>query len=73
MENYMQQSYEPDTLNLSCSGSSGLKEEPFSLVEYSDKLAQNILILAYPKPVTETELAKALGVPTAYVEPIVQT
>lgn len=72
MENYMQQSYEPDTLNLSCSGSSGLKEEPFSLVEYSDKLAQNILILAYPKPVTETELAKALGVPAAYVEPIVQ-
>ena len=72
MENYTKQSYEPDTLQLSCSGGIGLNNEPFSLVDPADSLTQNILILAYPKPVTETELAKALGVPVVFVEPIVE-
>lgn len=36
-----------------------------------DPLSQNLLILAYEKPVTITELSKAIGVPSAYVEPIV--
>lgn len=72
MENYTKQSYEPDTLHLACSGQEGLRHEPFSLVPESDKLAQSLLILAYPKPLTETELAKALGVPTAFVEPVVE-
>nr|WP_302020520.1 RNA polymerase sigma factor [uncultured Acetatifactor sp.] len=72
MENYTKQSYEPDILCLACSGQEGLQHEPFSLVPDSDKLAQSILILAYPKPLTETELAKALGVPAAFVEPVVE-
>ena len=72
MENYTKQSYEPDTLHLSCSGGLGLNNEPFSLVDPTDILTQNVLILAYPKPVTETELAKALGVPVAFLEPIVE-
>lgn len=72
MENYTKQSYEPDTLHIACSGGPGLHEEPFSLVESSDKLAQNILITAYPKPLTETEIARMLGVPTAFVEPVVE-
>lgn len=72
MENYTKQSYEPDTLNIACSGGEGLHNEPFSLVPDSDKLAQNVLILAYPKPLTETELAKALGVPAAFIEPVVE-
>lgn len=71
MENYTKQSYEPDILHISCSGESGIHKEPFSLVPLWDKLAQNILILAYPKPVTEGELAKSLGVPAAFVEPVV--
>lgn len=71
MENYTRQSYEPDTLHVACSGGTGLNNEPFSLVPDSDRLAQSILIMAYSKPVTETELAKALGVPTAFVEPVV--
>ena len=71
MENYAKQSYEPDTLWISCSGDTGLDDEPFSLVGREDKLAQNILLLAYPKPVTEVELAKSLGVPAPFVEPIV--
>lgn len=72
MENYTKQSYEPDTLHLACSGQEGLRHEPFSLVPESDKLAQSLLILAYPKPLTETELAKALGVPAAFVEPVAE-
>ena len=32
MENYTKQSYEPEILRLSCSGSCGLNGEPFSLV-----------------------------------------
>ncbi|HIZ56433.1 MAG TPA: RNA polymerase sigma factor [Firmicutes bacterium] len=72
MENYTKQSYDPDTLRIACAGSTGLNEEPFSLVEHTDKLTQNILILAYPKPISETELAKLLGVPAAFVEPVVE-
>ena len=72
MENYTKQSYEPDTLQIVISGEPGLQNEPFSLAPDSDKLAQNILLLAYPKPVTETALAKSLGVPAAFVEPVVE-
>ncbi len=72
MENYMKQSYEPDVLRMSCSGTTGLGGEPFSFVDEKDKLTQNVLILAYKKPVTETELAKALGTPAAFIEPIVE-
>lgn len=72
MDKYIKQSYEPDILQISCSGGVGLKGEPFSLVEYNDKIAQNILLFAYEKPVTETEIAKALGIPSAFIEPIVE-
>lgn len=72
MGNYTKQSYEPDTLNIACAGGAGLHEEPFSLVPDSDRLAQSILITAYRKPLAETELAKALGVPAAFVEPVVE-
>ncbi|MBD5459785.1 MAG: RNA polymerase sigma factor [Lachnospiraceae bacterium] len=72
MENYTKQSYEPDILHLACSGGTGLDNEPFSLVPDSDRLAQNILLLAYPKPLTEIELSRSLGVPAPYVEPIVE-
>lgn len=72
MENYTKQSYEPDVLRLSCSGGTGLNGEPFSLVDFTDILTQNVLTLAYPKPVTPTELAKALGTPVAFIEPIIE-
>ncbi|MCM1023731.1 MAG: sigma-70 family RNA polymerase sigma factor [Prevotella sp.] len=70
MENYSKQSYEPETLMMSCSGRCGLDGEPFTLVG-NDKIAMNLLILAYEKPVTVTELAKAIGIAAAYVEPVV--
>lgn len=72
MNNYTKQSYEPDILGISCSGAMGLDNEPFSLVPETDKLTQNVLILAYPQPITETDLAKALGVPVVFIEPIIE-
>ena len=70
MENYTSQSYEPDNLYIACSGRSGINEEPFSLVG-DDKIAMNLLILAYEKPVSVPELARAIGIPTVYIEPII--
>ncbi len=72
MENYTKQSYQPDILHIACSGAVGFNDEPFSLVGETDRLTQNVLILAYEKPVSESELAMALGVPAAFVEPVVE-
>ena len=72
MENYAVNSIAPDILYISCSGNIGNNNEPFSLVAHSDVLAQNILILAYAKPVTPTELSKAMGVPSAFLEPVLE-
>lgn len=41
-----------------------------SLTE-GDALAQNLLILAYEKPLTVSALSKAIGVASAYVEPVI--
>lgn len=71
-ESFGRQSYEPDTLYIACAGEGGLHQEPFSLVPQSDRLGQSILILAYQKPLTEGELARALGVPAVFVEPVVK-
>lgn len=70
MENYTKQSYEPENLWVTCSGSGGFDNEPFSLVG-DDKITMNLLILAYEKSVTVTELAKAIGIATAYIEPVI--
>lgn len=69
MENFTKQSYEPDILYLSLAGRSSVSDEPYSLVG-GDTIVMNLLILAYAKPVTVTELSKAIGIPTAYIEPI---
>lgn len=71
MEKYQQNSYQPDRLALGINGSTGLGKEPFSCVQ--TLLNQNILILAYEKPVTPLELAQALGTSMAFVEESVET
>ena len=71
MENYSKQSYEPEKLFVTCSGRGGLDDEPFSIVG-NDMMIMNLFILAYDKPVTITELAKAIGIAAAYIEPIVE-
>lgn len=69
---YTAQSYDPVRLTLSEMGAIGHKGEPFSLCQKSDVLTQNIVYAAYPRPLTEGEIARALGVSPAYVEPLVQ-
>ncbi|MHB1483354.1 MAG: RNA polymerase sigma factor [Saccharofermentanales bacterium] len=71
MDKFAKQSYEPDTLYVSNSGSSGLNGEPRSITD-ENPIVQNLLILAYEKPLTEYELSKAIGIPTAYIEPTVK-
>lgn len=71
MEKYGAQSYSPVTLHISYSGRSGSNGEPTALVE-GDLIAQNVLWLAYAKPVTVEEIALSIGVPAAYVEPVVE-
>lgn len=72
MENYVNQSCEPEMLHIACSGGVGLNKEPFSLVGYSDLLTQNVLIAAYEKPLTVTEIARKLATPSAFIEPILK-
>ncbi len=67
MEDYGTQSYQPERLDVSCHGTPGRHDEPWSLVD-GDLLKQNILIAAYEKPVTPVDVARHLGVPAAYVE-----
>ena len=71
MEQYEKQSYVPEHLEVGCSGNPGFNEEPWSLVN-DDLMKQNILIVAYEQPVTAVEIAKALGIPTPYVENAVE-
>ena len=71
MEQYEKQSYVPERLEVGCSGNPGFNEEPWSLVSH-DLMKQNILIIAYEQPVTTVDIAKALGIPTPYVEKAVE-
>ncbi len=61
----------PGCLNISFSGSGGSDNRPMSLAE-GDLIAQNLLALAYEKPLKIDELANIIGIPTAYIEPIIE-
>ncbi len=63
--------YLPGKLYLSFGGADGLNGEPMSLVE-GDLIAQNLLMLAYDRPLSISELSRAIGIPAAYIEPIVE-
>ncbi len=67
MKNHGKQSYSPEKLSLGLHGEPGLSGEPMSVVD-NDLMKQNILIAAYSKPLTVTEIALTLGIPTAYIE-----
>lgn len=71
MEKYSNQSYQPITLNIGSSGMPGINNEPHSLVE-KDLIAQNILWLAYQKPLTVEEISLSIGIASAYTEPIIK-
>ena len=70
MENYTKNSYQPEILTLGMNGRTGMNNEPFSCINGS--LDQNLLIMAYEKPLTIQELTDGLGVPAAFIEEIVQ-
>lgn len=72
MEKYARQSYEPDQLNVGMSGELGINGEPFNLGVGGSMIKQNLLILAYDRPVTLRELSEALGIAAAYIEPEVE-
>lgn len=63
--------YTPKNLNVTWTGSLGKDNRPSSVV-HNDKIAQNLLILAYEKPIAVPELAKKIGIPTVYLEPIIE-
>lgn len=71
MEKCTKQSYAPIALHISYSGNPGLNGDPITLVK-NDLIAQNVLWLAYAKPLTVEEIAFSTGIPTAYVEPVIQ-
>lgn len=65
------ENYLPGKLYLSNMGSTSPDKKPELLVD-DDLIAQNLLILAYEKPITVSDLSKAIGIPAAYIEPIVK-
>ena len=69
MEKYSQISYEPKTASIGIWGSNGLSGEPFSLLR-SD-IEANLLYLAYEAPVSVRGIADTMGMPCAYLEPII--
>ena len=69
MEKYSQISYEPKTASIGIWGNKGLNGEPFSLMR-SD-IEANILNLAYENPVSVRGIADTMGMPSAYIEPII--
>lgn len=71
MEKYSQISYEPKTASIGIWGNTGLKGEPFSLMR-SD-IEANILNLAYENPVSVRGIADTMGMPSAYIEPIIDS
>ncbi len=70
MEKYSDISYEPKQLTLGIWGSPGFGAEPFSLV--ASPIEENILILAYEKPISIKSVADTMGIPCAFIEPIVE-
>lgn len=70
MEKYSQFSYEPKSLTIGIWGGSGLDGAPFSLL--SSPIEENILIHAYKKPLSMQSISDSMGIPCAYIEPIVE-
>lgn len=66
MDSYTKNSYQPEKLYIGISGNTGRGNEPFSCI--NDLISQNILLMAYEKPLTTEEISVGIGIPAAYVE-----
>lgn len=67
MKEYGMPSCRPERLEVSCNGTPGRHDQPWSLVA-DDLMRQNILIAAYDEPAAPVDVARHLGIPAAYVE-----
>ncbi len=65
----IQKNHIPGTMYISYSGSSGPNFQNTVNDISDDLIAQNLLILAYEKPLSAVEISEAIGIPTVYVEP----
>ena len=63
---YADASYAPKTVTIGIWGNEGGRGEPFCFLR--SLIAQNILVLAYEKPISIRDLSEALAIPTPYVE-----
>lgn len=63
---YADVSYAPKRLTIGIWGHAGAANEPFCYMR--SLVAQNILVLAYEKPISIRDLSEALAIPTPYVE-----
>ncbi len=72
MEKYEKQSYEPEKLSIWVYGGYEPMCNAFYTSDWTRRIQQNILIIAYQKPLTITEISKGLGISAAYIEPIVE-
>ncbi len=70
MREYVEKSYRPGRLNVSFTGTPGANGEPRTCVQR--KSTQNILLAAYKKPMTITELCEELGISAPYIKDEVQ-
>ena len=68
MEKYASASYEPKKVSIGIWGSSSMSGEPFTLL--SSPIEQNALTLAYEHPLSTRAIADQMGMPCAYLEPI---
>ena len=69
MEKYSSLSYEPKKVSIGIWGGDSIRSEPFTLLH--SLIEGNILYLAYEKPITIREIADTLGMPAAFLEPLV--
>ena len=69
MEKYGEASYEPKNVTIGIWGNDSYQDEPFSLLH--SKIEGNILVVAYEKPISVREIADTMGMPCAYVEPLI--
>ena len=68
---YAEVSYAPKRVTIGIWGNISQRGEPFCYTE--SLVAQNILVLAYERPISIRELSEALAIPTPYIEYEVNT
>lgn len=65
----IQKNHVPGGLYISYSGSSGPNFQKTVNAVSDDLIAQNLLLVAYEKPLSAVEISEVIGIPTVYIEP----